>query len=191
NSFFPRLDEIFTADYARTHDLGAPLAWQRATFALGRGDSALSRILEHNFRTYLLSDLLVKADRCSMAHALELRAPFLDTALIAYASRLPPSYLRRGTHTKRILKDAFANVLPIEIQRRGKMGFGVPLGAWFRGDLRAYVHDYLGPGASLDAYLDRGAVDRLLAEHSRSIVDHGQRIWALLTLEIWLRQVGS
>src|SRR6185312_8635949 len=72
--------------------------------------TVLSRLLEHNFRTYLPYDLMVKSDRCSMAHALEARAPFLDTALVEYAATLPPGYLRRGADTKRILKHAFADL---------------------------------------------------------------------------------
>ncbi len=126
-----------------------------------------------------------------MAHGLEARAPFLDTALVEYAATLPPSYLRRGRQTKRVLKAAFADLLPPAIYNRGKMGFGLPLGAWFRGDLRGYLLDHLGGGARLFEYVDRTAVDRLLGEHDRSVRDHGQKLWALLTLEIWLRQLAS
>jgi asparagine synthase (glutamine-hydrolysing) len=169
----------------------APLRWQRDVFALGRGRATLSRVLEHNFRTYLPFDLLVKADRCSMANSLETRSPFLDTALIEYAASLPPSYLRRGWTTKRILKDAFSDLLPSEIRNRGKMGFGVPLGTWFRGDLREYLCDRLGEGARCFELLDPGAVKTLLDEHLSGAVDHGHRLWALLTLEVWLRSLGE
>jgi asparagine synthetase B (glutamine-hydrolysing) len=82
---------------------------------------------------------------------------------VEYAGSLPPHYLRRGLSTKRILRGAFRDILPQAIQKRGKMGFGVPLGTCFRGSL----HDHLGPGARLDEYLDRGAVSRLLDEHAR------------------------
>jgi asparagine synthase (glutamine-hydrolysing) len=167
----------------------APRRWQEQVFALGKGQTLLARILEHNFRTYLPFDLLVKADRTSMAHGLELRSPFLDTALIEYATALPPPYLRRGVETKVVLKHAFRDILPREIRARGKMGFGVPLGTWFRGELRSYLRDRLGPGARIDAYLDRRAVDRLLDEHDGQLADHGHRLWALLTLEIWLRSL--
>ncbi len=149
-------------------------------------------MLEHNFRSYLPYDLLVKADRSSMAHGLEALSPFLDTALIEYAETLPADYLRRGRDTKVILKHAFADLLPPEIRTRGKMGFGVPLGTWFRGDLRGYLHDYLAaPGARIFDYLDRPAVTLLLDEHERRARDHGQKLWALLTLEIWLRSLAE
>ena len=99
--------------------------------------------------------------------------------------------MRRGRQTKRVLKEAFADLLPPAIRTRGKMGFGVPLGAWFRGDLRSYLLDHLTGDARMFAYVDRAAVDRLVEEHGRGERDHGQKLWALLTLEIWLRQLGA
>ena len=124
----------------------------------------------------------------------QLKAPFAAESIAQLRARLrflPPSYLRRGTETKRILKHAFSDLLPPAIRRRGKMGFGVPLGAWFRGDLREYLRDHLGAGARVDSYLQRAAIDRLLDEHARGAADHGQKLWALLTLEIWLRSLAS
>jgi asparagine synthase (glutamine-hydrolysing) len=203
NTFFPDLRALLRPEVAEAlakspasrmrkgSALEAPLAWQRAVFAECQGDSVLSRVLEHNFRTYLPFDLLVKADRTSMAHGLELRSPFLDLALMEYAFALPPAYVRRGPETKRVLKYAFRDLLPEPILKRGKMGFGVPLGTWFRGDLQALLQDHLGPGARLYEYLDARAVARLLDEHGRSLADHGQRLWALLTLEIWLRTLRA
>jgi asparagine synthase (glutamine-hydrolysing) len=169
----------------------APLAWQRAVWDDTRGRTVLARILDHNFRTYLPYDLMVKSDRCSMAHALEARAPLLDTALVEYAATLPPSYLRLGRDTKRVFKHAFGDLLPPQIRARGKMGFGVPLATWFRQDLRAYLGDHLSAGARLWQWLDREAVGRLVDEHHRGARDHGQKLWALLTLEIWLRSLAS
>jgi asparagine synthase (glutamine-hydrolysing) len=127
-----------------------------------------------------------------MAHGLEGRSPFLDTALVEYVAGLPDTMkLRRGT-TKYVLKRAFADLLPPEILARGKRGFGVPLGAWFRGPLDAYVDDLLVvPGARAAAYVDPAYVHRLLAEHRSGYRDHGHRLWSLLTFEVWLRGVGS
>ena len=189
NTFFDP-HALMRRDVVDAAELDAPLAWQRSIFADSRDRPPLARVLEHNFRTYLPYDLLVKADRATMAHGLEARSPFLDTALIEYAATLPAAYLRRGRETKRVLKQAFADLLPPRIRHRGKMGFGVPLGTWFRSDLRAYLHDHLADGARLYDFLDRGAVARLLDEHERSARDHGQRLWALLTLEIWLRTLA-
>ncbi len=191
NTFFdPRA--VLRRDIAAGLDVDAPLDWQRQIFAAAQSSSPLARVLEHNFRSYLPYDLLVKADRASMAHGLEARSPFLDTALIEYAATLPAKFLRRGSDTKVILKQAFADLLPQEIRERGKMGFGVPLGTWFRGDLRNYLHDYLSaPHARIFDYLDRPAVTLLLDEHEQRARDHGQKLWALLTLEIWLRSLAE
>jgi asparagine synthase (glutamine-hydrolysing) len=167
--------------------IDAPLAWQRAIFDRSRGHTVLARVLDHNFRTYLPFDLLVKADRTSMAHGLETRSPFLDTALIEYVARLPAGHLR-STVTKRVLKHAFRDLLPAAIRRRGKMGFGVPLGAWFRGDLNERLHDYLGESARLRRWLDGAALAKLLQEHDDRVADHAQKLWLLLTLEVWLRK---
>jgi asparagine synthase (glutamine-hydrolysing) len=154
----------------------------------GTGEaSALSRILHHNYVTYLPYDLLVKADRSSMMHSLELRSPFLDTALVDFAARLPNSMRRRGTSTKWILKRAFRDLLPPQVLTRGKMGFTPPLGAWFRGDLRTYLHDHFASGARMYDYVKAPVAQSLLREHQEGSADHGAKLWLLLSLEIWLR----
>jgi asparagine synthetase B (glutamine-hydrolysing) len=120
----------------------------------GHTISTLSQLLYLNFKTYLLDDLLVKMDRSTMANSLEARSPFLDTALAEYAASLPDRMKLRWGRTKYILKKAFADLLPKEILHRGKMGFGVPLGVWFRGELREYVQDLLcSPQAFLRDYV--------------------------------------
>jgi asparagine synthase (glutamine-hydrolysing) len=189
NSFFPDPAHLLNPDVAAmlTPGVARSRRWHKEMVECTQSGAVLSRILEYNFRTYLPNDLLVKTDRTSMASGLETRSPFLDTALIEYVATLPSRYLRRGLLTKRILKDAFSDLLPMPIRRRGKMGFGVPLGTWFRGALREYLHDYLDAGAQLYTLLDRTAVQRLLSGHANGRADHGQRLWVLLTLEIWLR----
>ncbi|MFO0563235.1 MAG: asparagine synthase (glutamine-hydrolyzing) [Polyangiales bacterium] len=188
NSYFGEdLRSIVRRDLHESIPMSEPFDWNEKIFRDGAGASDLSRILQHNFEGYLPYDLLVKADRSSMLHSLEVRSPFLDTALIEYAARLPDRYRRRGTNLKRLLKNAFRELLPNEIFHRGKMGFGVPLGAWFRGELRQYVRDFLRPGASLYSYLDQEYVQRVLEEHFAERADHGQRLWLLLTIELWLR----
>ena len=148
-------------------------------------------MLAHNFETYLPDDLLVKADRCSMAHSLETRSPFLDTALIELVARLPDGMKRRGTSLKWILKQAFADLLPPAILQRGKMGFGVPLGTWFRGELRKYVAERLASSAAIYEYVEPARVRTLLDEHFAGRADHGHKLWLLLTFEVWLESLGK
>jgi asparagine synthase (glutamine-hydrolysing) len=155
------------------------------------GAEPLDRLLATNLRTYLVDDLLVKADRMSMAHALEVRSPFLDTELVEFAARLRPEMKLRGFERKRVLKAAVSDLLPTEITRRRKRGFGVPLDRWFREDLRGYVDSTLGErSARVRAHLDAAVIDRLLADHASSSADNGQALWMLLTLEVFLRREG-
>jgi len=154
------------------------------------GASPLDRLLLLNLRTYLLDDLLPKADRMSMAHGLELRSPLLDDALVDFAFSLAPGFKVRGWSLKRVLKEAVSDVLPHDLLHRRKRGFGVPLDRWFRTDLRSYAeHMLVSPATRVTESLDRGAVHDLVAEHMAG-ANHGHGIWTLLTLEVFLRQEG-
>jgi len=148
----------------------------------------INRLLYLNFKTYLPDDLLVKMDRMSMAHALEARSPFLDTALIEYVASLPGPYKLKGMTLKYLLKKAFADLLPAEILNRGKRGFGVPLGAWFRKELREPVEDLLLAGhPRYQAYLRKETVERVVRDHQNRVRDCGPQLWALLNFEVWLK----
>jgi asparagine synthase (glutamine-hydrolysing) len=188
NSFFPR------------RDLGRLLRTQCGTdvaasfeehLARASNVSLLRKILYLNYRTYLLDDLLVKTDRMSMAHGLEVRCPFLDTHLVEWAALLPDNMKIRYGTLKYILKHAYNDLLPKAILNRRKMGFGVPLAAWMRKDLREYSHDLLlGPSARICSILSQEAIRSLMREHLEYAQDHGQKIWALLCLEVWLRSLS-
>jgi asparagine synthase (glutamine-hydrolysing) len=152
------------------------------------GRSTLSRVLHANFTSYLSDDLLVKADRCTMANALEARSPFLDRELVEYVAALPDGMKLRGSRTKVILREAFADLLPTEIQRRNKMGFGVPLGTWFRGELRDYMRDaLLSRQARYRDLLSGPFVESLVARHLSGDANFGHQLWSLLCFEQWLQ----
>jgi asparagine synthase (glutamine-hydrolysing) len=160
----------------------------RAAYAAGRG-STLARLLQLNFETYLLDDLLVKMDRMSMAHGLEARSPFLDTAVVEFGASLPDRLRMRFGRGKVLLRRAMKGLLPESILTRGKMGFGAPLGAWFRSDLDGFVRErLLDPASPIYEVLRREPVADLLARHGASTADLSAQIWALLTLESWMRQ---
>jgi asparagine synthase (glutamine-hydrolysing) len=160
----------------------------RAALARCEGGSVLSRFLYLNFRTYLVDDLLPKMDRMTMAHGLEGRSPFLDRALVEYVATLPDEYKRRGGQGKVILKELASDLLPADILRRPKHGFGVPLGDWFRQELRAMVEDTLLSSPRLARWLRPKRVHTLLDEHLSRRADRGHQLWTLLTLELWLRK---
>jgi asparagine synthase (glutamine-hydrolysing) len=163
----------------------------RALWESSEGAHPLDRLLDLNIRTYLPDDLLVKVDRMSMAHGLEVRCPFLDQDLIEFAAKLPPRLKLRGMSLKRILKQSVQDLLPSELLDRPKKGFGVPLDRWFREDLRDYVAGTLGADdARVKRYLVGDAVDRMIAQHQAGERNHGGALWTLLTLEVFLRREG-
>lgn len=166
------------------------LGWRYASvFHRARAADTLNQILYVNATTYLLDDLNVKMDRASMAASLEARAPFLDTQLMDYVFTLPGRLKLRGTTTKWLLKHALGDLIPDEILTRKKMGFGVPLGAWFRGSLRGQVDDtLLATGAPLHEYVRRESLQALLETHHSGRRDLGHQLWCLWMLDIWLRR---
>jgi asparagine synthase (glutamine-hydrolysing) len=135
--------------------------------------------------TYLPGDLLFKADIASMAHSLELRSPFLDHEVVELGLALPESLKVRGRAGKIALRQTFAADLPPQVAERGKKGFGVPLGRWFRADLREAARDLL---ATDRGWFRPDAVQRLQDEHESGRADHGHRLWCLLMLELWVRE---
>lgn len=151
------------------------------------GASPLSQLLAANFHSYLHDDLLVKADRMSMANSLEARAPFLDRALVDYVAQLPDDYKLHGGTTKAILRQAFSDLVPEEVNQGAKKGFGVPLDGWFRGELREIVSDtLLSADPAMRPYVSHSYVRRLVDEHLAGTANHGHRLWTLLTFERWL-----
>ncbi len=160
-----------------------------AIMAEARDAHPLHRLMYLNLKTYLPGDLLVKMDRMSMANSLETRSPFLDTALLEFAASLPPAFKIRGREQKAVLRRAFARQLPQAVLRRRKHGFGVPIDAWFRGSLRTRLMDeVLAPDAQTRSYLRPEVLRGLVTDHMAGRENHGHRLWALLNLEVWLRQ---
>ncbi|MBI2870184.1 MAG: asparagine synthase (glutamine-hydrolyzing) [Candidatus Omnitrophica bacterium] len=165
------------------------MEWMKCRWEESRAWSPLSRLLYFNFKEYLPNDLMVKSDRCTMAHGLEARSPFLDTRLIEYVGLLPDPFKISGWKTKVILKEAFRDLLPRTIRRRSKTGFGVPLGSWFRGPWREPLLDLLTPSARILRMGVRwGALEQLIQAHLAKRCDAGHALWFLLTFEMWLRE---
>ncbi|MBI2221881.1 MAG: asparagine synthase (glutamine-hydrolyzing) [Acidobacteria bacterium] len=171
--------------------LGAHDAERSAARRLARftGLPLHSRMMRFDFETYLPEDVLTKVDRMSMAHSLESRVPLLDNDVIDFAATLPAAFKIRDGRRKHILKLAAAPLLPPDILDRPKHGFGVPIGAWFRGGLRELFHDILlSPVTRSRGYFDARFVDRLVGEHLSATRDHSLRLWQLLVFELWHRR---
>ena len=149
----------------------------------------VDRYLALDTATYLPGDLLVKVDRMSMAHALEVRSPLLDHRVHEFAAALPAEAKLRGGTSKWALKElARRRGLPDDLVHRRKQGFGVPIGEWFRGELRGWIEGVLrDPGTRDRGYFEDAAVDLLLDEHLDRGIDHENRLWNLAMLELWHR----
>jgi asparagine synthase (glutamine-hydrolysing) len=164
------------------------IAHFQAYFNSAHDNDLIGQLLSVNMKTYLPGDLLVKTDRMTMANSLEARCPFLDHELLEFSCRIPSELKLKGMTTKYILKRALQGIVPQEIIDRKKHGFGVPVGRWFRTSLKRYLHEtLLSPGALQRGYFREPTLCRLIREHETGKRDHGHRLWALLTLEIWHR----
>jgi asparagine synthase (glutamine-hydrolysing) len=179
-----QLRHAYRPDVAAALDLDEPRQWFRQLYD-AVPHSPAERANWADFHAYLPFDLLTKVDRASMAASLECRVPFLDHELVEFAVSLPPDW-RMG---KRILKDLARDLLPPEILRRPKMGFGVPLGNWFRHELRPLITDALhNPDGLCHQLLAPRFTETLLEAHLSGRDDHSHALWALLMLERWYRR---
>jgi len=182
------LASFLQPEFAEGAEAFDPLAHLGSELWAIRGSSPLSQLLAANFASYLPDDLLVKTDRSTMATSLEARSPLLDTSLVEYVATLPDAFKLQRGRTKGILRDAFADLIPLAIDRRPKTGFGVPLDAWFRGELRDFVRDtLLAPSAASREYLRPVRLRELVDDHQAGRANHGHRLWTLVCFERWLQ----
>ena len=146
----------------------------------------LGRLLYADTKTYL-HELLMKQDQMSMAASIESRVPFLDHPLVEFAARMPERMKLRGMTTKWVLRQAMKDRLPEEILSRKKMGFPVPVGSWFRGEWRHLLDEFVTSTRALSrGHFEPDAVRAIVSAHLAGD-NHTERLWSLLTLEIWQR----
>lgn len=160
-----------------------------AIFAAAPSLDAVDAMLHADVEWYLPTDLLVKMDIATMANSLEARSPFLDWHLTEFAARLPSHFKVRGSTSKYILKKAVADIVPGDNMHRPKQGFAVPVGPWFRGELKDYLADHvLGSRFQSRGLFKPAAVQKLFDDHQRGAGDHAHHLWTLLMLELWFRE---
>lgn len=151
-----------------------------------RSVSVLDSLLYADTVSYLPNDLLVKVDIMSMANSLEARSPFLDHKLMEFTARLPAEYKMKRFIKKYILKKAIKGLVPRENIYRRKMGFGVPIGEWFRSDLKGLLIETLLSEKSLGrGYFNPGAIRGMVKMHIDKRADFAAQLWSLLMLELW------
>jgi len=180
-------DVLYTDEFstiARTAE--TPLA---SYYSRSADWDALSRMLYVDLKAWLVDDLLIKADKMTMVHAVELRVPFLDHRVVEFAATIPSSMKIRNGESKWILKEAMRGRLPNEILTRPKQGFPTPLKRMFERDMSGYIRDLLLSQRAVGrGYFKRDAVERLIDEHVRQSRDHHIVLWKLIVLEEWHRQ---
>ena len=158
-------------------------------YARTAGRDPLTRMLYSDLNSWLVDDLLIKADKMTMANSVELRVPFLDYRVVEQAATIPSSMKLRGGNSKWILKQAMRQRLPDEILNRKKTGFPTPLAAMFRQDLSGYLRDLLLSSRCLHrGYFRREAIEKLIGEHTNKRKDHHKLLWQLIVLEEWHRK---
>jgi asparagine synthase (glutamine-hydrolysing) len=147
----------------------------------------LDRLLYADTKTYLV-ELLMKQDQMSMATSIESRVPFLDHKLVEFAASLPDEWKLAGWTTKHVLREAMRGLLPPSIVKRPKMGFPVPFASWVRGRWNGIARDVLLDRRTRQrGIFEPAAVDRLLSDHAAGRAEGGDRLWALVNLELWYR----
>ena len=178
NTFRATLSGYSAVEVFRRHAAGA------------NHDDALAVVQYLDLKTYLVGDINTKVDRASMAHSLEVREPLMDHKLVEWLATLPSSLKLRGGEGKYFFKQALVPMLPPEVLFRPKMGFAVPLAAWFRGPLRERVRGALLGSVLQDTGLfNRPYLQHLVSKHESGERDYSTPLWSLLMFESFLRRV--
>ena len=187
---FPRKmqNEMLTAETkARIGSRVDPFAAMSGFFNSADAQSLLDRMLYADTKTYL-HELLMKQDQMSMAASIESRVPFLDHKLIEFSAQMPDNLKLRGNRTKFVLREAMNGILPEKILTRGKMGFPVPIGKWFRGEYAPLIDEFVTSERALARGIFEADFVRNLVKRHAQGENHDERLWALLNFEMWQRR---
>ena len=197
NAGYSRLMAIFNeeerkglySDYIR-HEIETNRHKNIISDSLKNSDTVdlIDSMLFADLMTYMPGDLLPKVDITSMANSLEARSPFLDHKFLEFTARIPSGFKIKGLTTKYILRESLKKILPGDILKREKMGFGVPVGKWLKNDLKTYAYEVLLDSKSVKrGYFRKEKIKELLDNHMAGKVNNGGKIWVLLNLELWHR----
>lgn len=180
---------LYTDDFVSRLPGDDPFDFLDAQWARSAGRDDVTRASTSDVLSYLPCDLCTKVDIASMAHGLEVRQPMLDHRIVEFAASMPLHHKFRGKRGKLILQDTFGSMIPKSIFTRKKMGFGIPIAAWFRNELKPMVHDtLLAHDAKIAPYFKTDVVADLVRAHESNEHNHSYRLWNLLILEKWLRR---
>jgi len=184
--FNPSQNGLYSGSFIEKIDTTRSDEWFDGIFNSGNGLDIVKKSMRTDLFSYLPYDLLVKVDIVSMANSLEARSPFLDHRLIEFAASLSSNFKIRGTELKYILKRCIKGIVPDENVYRQKMGFGMPLKHWFKGELKSYLMSKILSKRSMDrGYFKPESIRDTINEHERGRRDNSIKLWTLLMLELW------
>ena len=188
HSFFnASTEQLYAKEFAEHAFKQASTSGLRTHLAAAAEQDTVNRMLYVDTKMWLPDDLLLKADKMTMANSIELRVPFLDHKILEFAASLPGNFKVRGLTTKYVAKRALNRRVPSKILNRKKAGFPVPYDRWLRTDLKSWLTDILMDRETLArGYFERGAIEKLLAENSES-GRYSKEVFSLVTLELWHR----
>ena len=181
--------ELYGPKLASAIDFDSSLCFTSLEWELIAKDR-VEKLEELDLRTYLPGDILPKADISSMANALELRSPFLDTAVVEYASRLPVNFKLASKRRKYILCKAFPEFITPELLDRPKRGFGVPMAAWLRDTWKDAAHDELFNSRLTDGFIRRDTLEKYWQLHQQG-ADFSYLLWDLIVFSFFLDRQGD
>ncbi|PYS75333.1 MAG: hypothetical protein DMF73_01050 [Acidobacteria bacterium] len=180
---------LYSNDFRNQTAAFSTIGFIEPWFAKANGAGIVDASLLTDTMTYLPNDLLVKMDIASMTVSLEARSPFLDHHLMEFAASLPEGLKLRGMTTKYLLKRILKKFVPEENLTRAKMGFGVPIGHWFRGTMQPFLREtLLSEKAGARGLFNRDRVRDLIEQHTANKMNHEHRLWSLLMLELWFQR---
>jgi asparagine synthase (glutamine-hydrolysing) len=183
---------LFSAPMRRELQGYEPIELLRQHMARAQTDDCLAQVQYADLKTYLPGDILTKVDRASMAKSLEVRVPLLDHDLVQWLATIPSSAKLRGSEGKYLFKKALEAHLPHDVLYRRKMGFAVPLMAWFRGPLRDRVRAIVTAGRLVESGMfEMSYLGKLVDEHQSGAFDHSSPLWSLMMFESFLRNVHA
>jgi asparagine synthase (glutamine-hydrolysing) len=177
---------LYSSDFLRMLNGFTPMEMVQPYYAQPAQADALSRSQFADIHFYMTDDVLVKVDRMSMAHSLEVRSPLLDHRILEFAATLPADLKINSGQGKVLLRAAAARRLPERIRKMPKRGFSIPAAQWLRAELRETAEAILfDRNVCYDALLDRQTVRRLWNEHLSAARDHSVLLWGLMMLGLW------
>jgi asparagine synthase (glutamine-hydrolysing) len=182
-------ENLYTEDFRNQVKSADSAKFLKEWFDRSNGNGIVDATMFTDQMTYLPNDLLVKVDIASMANSLEARSPLLDHKVIEFAASLPESIKLKGSENKSLLKKVGARLVPREVLYRKKMGFGVPIANWLRGELKDFLRDnLLSEKFAKRGILKQSVAEKMINEHLSGEKDNYNQLWTILMLELWFQR---